>query len=425
MPDATLDSDLSPARARLGAPGQRTRPAARRAAPARWSRGQVTAGVLLLVLGFAAVVQVRSNSDDAELRRRPAGRPDRADQLARARRRSARRTRSPSSSRPATPCSTTPRPRRTALERARQRADELGILAGTLPAIGPGRPGHRRRPRRRGRHRPAAQRHPGAARRRRRGHRDQRPVRVVAQTVAARRAGRRGDRRRRGRSRRRTSSRPSARRTPWPPRSTRRRLHRRGRARRRRRGRSSSSDERRDRRRSASRPSRAVRQPGADRVACRATPSAVIRPEGAIAVYPEDLKYTSEHEWVRSPGRRRGLGPGRHHRLRPGRAGRHRLRLAARGRRRRSRRDDGRGAGVDQVRQRRLRPVSGTVTARNEALDAHPGAGQHRPVRRRLAVRGGPGRRVGRGRPAWTPRPTSSSSDRSRSPTPSAPRDPC
>ena len=54
-------------------------------------------------------------------------------------------------------------------------------------------------------------------------------------------------------------------------------------------------------------------------------------------MYPEDLKYTAEHEWVRQPGRARGLGADRHHRLRPGRARRHRLRLAARGRRRRSR----------------------------------------------------------------------------------------
>ncbi len=34
-------------------------------------------------------------------------------------------------------------------------------------------------------------------------------------------------------------------------------------------------------------------------------------------VYPEDLKYTAEHEWVKA---RRGPGAGRHHRLRAGRA---------------------------------------------------------------------------------------------------------
>ena len=47
-------------------------------------------------------------------------------------------------------------------------------------------------------------------------------------------------------------------------------------------------------------------------------------------VYPENLKYTSEHEWVRSPGDAEGSVRVGHHRLRPGRARRHRLRLAAR-----------------------------------------------------------------------------------------------
>ena len=110
-------------------------------------------------------------------------------------------------------------------------------------------------------------------------------------------------------------------------------------------------------------------------------------------MYPDDLKYTAEHEWVREPGRARGVGADRHHRLRPGRARRHRLRLAARGGR------DGRGRhacgelestkSVSDI----YAPVTGTVVARNEALDATPELVNSDPYGERLAVRGRADRR--------------------------------
>ena len=79
------------------------RPCARRA-----SRGQAVVGVLLAVLGFAAVVQVRANDARRGLRRRPAGRPHRADQHPRRWPPTGRRPRSPTCGAPATRCGTTP-----------------------------------------------------------------------------------------------------------------------------------------------------------------------------------------------------------------------------------------------------------------------------------------------------------------------------
>lgn len=101
------------------------------------SRGQVTAAVLLAIVGFAAVVQVQSTgrNDDydgmreedlAQLLNSLAGASQRAEneieQLEQAR----------SSLRSDTDF------REAALEQARARATVLGILAGTLPAVGPG-----------------------------------------------------------------------------------------------------------------------------------------------------------------------------------------------------------------------------------------------------------------------------------------------
>ena len=90
-------------------------------------------------------------------------------------------------------------------------------------------------------------------------------------------------------------------------------------------------------------------------------------------MYPEDLKYTTEHEWVRSPGEAEGSVRVGITALRPGRARRHRLRLAARGRR--AEVTGGETCGelestksVSDV----YAPVTGEVVARNETLDATP-----------------------------------------------------
>ena len=85
--------------------------------------------------------------------------------------------------------------------------------------------------------------------------------------------------------------------------------------------------------------------------------------------YPEDLKYTAEHEWVRS-----GNGstcPGGHHRVRRGPARRHRLRLAAVG-------GESVGAGdacASSSRpraSRHLLPGAWVVSTVNALLDSNP-----------------------------------------------------
>lgn len=101
------------------------------------SRGQLTAGVLLAVLGFAAVVQVQANhKDDKYAGARQEELVQLVDSLSLASQRAeneiARLEQTRSSLRNDTDS------RRTALERARQQVDVLGILAGTLPAVGPG-----------------------------------------------------------------------------------------------------------------------------------------------------------------------------------------------------------------------------------------------------------------------------------------------
>ena len=100
-------------------------------------RGQITAGVLMLVLGFAAVVQVRSNTTDAEY---VGARQDELINLINSLSLASDRAENEIAELEETRNSllNDTQARRTALERARQRADELGILAGTLPAVGPG-----------------------------------------------------------------------------------------------------------------------------------------------------------------------------------------------------------------------------------------------------------------------------------------------
>ena len=164
------------------APGRRTarasrsrrrRPASRRPRRRRPRRRRrrdpmaaVLIGVLTLLLGFAFAVQVRTADDDSQLSgareedlvrildELDAQEERLRDQLAE--QRSALEQLTNSDSRAAT-----------ALEAARQRAEAIGILNGTIAAQGPGlRDGHPRPGGRGPRGRPA-RRHPGAARRRR------------------------------------------------------------------------------------------------------------------------------------------------------------------------------------------------------------------------------------------------------------------
>jgi uncharacterized protein YlxW (UPF0749 family) len=103
----------------------------------RLSAAGAVIGLLLGLLGFALVVQLRSNATDPELATaRPEdlvrilsdldGRQDRLRQEIASLEASQRQLASGAQGRTA------------ALEEARRRADELGILAGTLPAQGPG-----------------------------------------------------------------------------------------------------------------------------------------------------------------------------------------------------------------------------------------------------------------------------------------------
>lgn len=108
--------------------------AALRQAP---SRGQVVAGVLLAVLGFGAVVQVQATDrDDRYVGARQSELVQLINNLSLATRRAETQVQDLERTRDSLLDDT--QARRTALERARQQADTLGILAGTLPAVGPG-----------------------------------------------------------------------------------------------------------------------------------------------------------------------------------------------------------------------------------------------------------------------------------------------
>jgi len=101
------------------------------------SRGQVTAAVLLAIVGFAGVVQVRANeADDTYAGMRQADLFQILDSLAAASQRAEQEIARLEQDRNALQTSTDSR--RAALEQAQQQADVLGILAGTLPAAGPG-----------------------------------------------------------------------------------------------------------------------------------------------------------------------------------------------------------------------------------------------------------------------------------------------
>jgi uncharacterized protein YlxW (UPF0749 family) len=101
------------------------------------SRGQVVAAVLLAVLGFAAVTQVRSNGrNDNYVGARQGDLIQLINNLSLAQQRAETEIAKLQSTRDSLGNDT--EARRTALTRARQQAGTLGILAGTLPAQGPG-----------------------------------------------------------------------------------------------------------------------------------------------------------------------------------------------------------------------------------------------------------------------------------------------
>ncbi|HET7387043.1 MAG TPA: DUF881 domain-containing protein [Nocardioidaceae bacterium] len=103
----------------------------------RPSRGQLVAGVLLAALGFAAVVQVNANSkDDKYVGARQGELISLINNLSLASQRAETEIAQLQQTRNSLRNDT--QARRTALERAREQATDLGILAGTLPAVGPG-----------------------------------------------------------------------------------------------------------------------------------------------------------------------------------------------------------------------------------------------------------------------------------------------
>jgi uncharacterized protein YlxW (UPF0749 family) len=101
------------------------------------SRGQAVAGGLLALLGFAAVTQVQANDkDDQYVGARQGDLIQYINNLSLASQRAETEISRLEETRNSLRNDT--ESRRTALERARQQADALGILAGTVPAVGPG-----------------------------------------------------------------------------------------------------------------------------------------------------------------------------------------------------------------------------------------------------------------------------------------------
>ncbi|MGN6574558.1 MAG: DUF881 domain-containing protein [Nocardioides sp.] len=101
------------------------------------NRGQVVAAVLLAVLGFAAVTQVKSQNQNTAY---VGASQDELVALINSLSLASQRTENEIADLVATRNSllNDTEARRTALEQARQQAEQYGILAGTLPAIGPG-----------------------------------------------------------------------------------------------------------------------------------------------------------------------------------------------------------------------------------------------------------------------------------------------
>jgi len=101
------------------------------------SRGQAVAALLLAVLGFAAVTQVRANGrDDSYVGARQGDLIQYINSLSLASQRAENEIAKLQKTR--TSLGNDSQARRTALAQAKQRATTLGILAGTIPAQGPG-----------------------------------------------------------------------------------------------------------------------------------------------------------------------------------------------------------------------------------------------------------------------------------------------
>jgi uncharacterized protein YlxW (UPF0749 family) len=134
MPDDTTAPDAPDTPDGAPADGRARLLAALRRPP---SRGQLVAAALLLVLGFAAVVQVHSKSQDSAY---VGARQDELVALINSLSLASQRTENEIADLQATRNSllNDTEARRTAIEQARQQAEQLGILAGTLPALGPG-----------------------------------------------------------------------------------------------------------------------------------------------------------------------------------------------------------------------------------------------------------------------------------------------
>lgn len=103
----------------------------------RPGRSQLTVGLLLAVLGFAAVTQVQSTNQDAQY---VGARQDELIALINSLSLASQRAENEIAELQRTRGSllNDAEARRTALERARQLAEQRGILAGTLAAVGPG-----------------------------------------------------------------------------------------------------------------------------------------------------------------------------------------------------------------------------------------------------------------------------------------------
>ena len=121
-----------------GSPDGPTEPGASTRRPrAAASRGQVTAAVLLAVLGFAAVVQVQSNQRDDDYEgMREEDLVQLLNSLSAASQRAENEIEELEETRSSLRSDTDSRA--AILEQAREQATVLGILAGTIPATGPG-----------------------------------------------------------------------------------------------------------------------------------------------------------------------------------------------------------------------------------------------------------------------------------------------
>ena len=140
----------------------------------RPTRGQVVVAVLLAVVGFAAVTQVRANERRRHLRRLPRAGPDRRPQRPGRHHPAGRGRDRPPRGDPRRPADDTQRASRPRSSRPAARPTRSTILAGTVPVTGPGIRVTITEDDRPGRHRHVARHRPGAAHRGRRGDADQR-----------------------------------------------------------------------------------------------------------------------------------------------------------------------------------------------------------------------------------------------------------